>query len=59
MHLPVQMSLRFGNFVYFYVLLVGLAFGYQPKLVIWGGITGALCVGGRGRLDRTPARTRS
>ncbi len=36
------MTLRFGNFIYFYVLLVGLAFGYQPKLVIWGGITGAV-----------------
>ncbi len=45
-HLPIQMGLRFDNFVYFYVLLVGLAFGYQPKLVIWGGITGALAWGG-------------
>ncbi len=41
-HMPAQMVLRFDNFIYFYVLLVGLAFGYQPKLVIWGGITGAL-----------------
>jgi adenylate cyclase len=40
-HLPAQMSLRFGKFIYFYILLVGLAFGYKPKLVIWGGITGA------------------
>jgi adenylate cyclase len=36
------MELRFGNFVYFYVLLVGLAFSYQPKLVIWGGIAGSI-----------------
>ncbi len=43
--LPPQMSLRFGNFVYFYVLLVGLAFGYKPKLVIWGGVTGAVAWG--------------
>ena len=35
-HVPIQMGPRFGNFVYFYVLLVGLAFTYQPKLVIWG-----------------------
>ena len=41
-HVPIQMGPRFGNFVYFYVLLVGLAFTYQPKLVIWGGISGAL-----------------
>jgi adenylate cyclase len=40
--LPVQMELRFGNFVYFYVLLAGLAFTYQPRLLLWGGITGAL-----------------
>ena len=53
--LPVQMSLRFGNFVYFYVLLVGLAFGYKPKLVIWGGVTGAARVGGGGGVDRAPA----
>jgi adenylate cyclase len=39
--LPPQMSLRMGNFVYFYLLLVGLAFGYQARQVIWGGIVGA------------------
>ena len=39
--LPPQMSLRLGNFVYFYLLLVGLAFGYQARQVIWGGIVGA------------------
>jgi len=43
--LPPQMALRFDNFVYFYVLLVVLVFGYQPKLVIWGGITGAAAWG--------------
>src|SRR5882724_5396725 len=40
-HVPIQTELRFGNFAYFYVLLVGLAFTYQPRLVIWGGFTGA------------------
>jgi adenylate cyclase len=40
--LPPQMDLRFGNFVYFYVLLVGLVFTYKPFQVIWGGIMGAL-----------------
>lgn len=40
--LPPQLSLRFGNFVYFYVFLAGLALSYQPKLVLWGGFMGAL-----------------
>jgi adenylate cyclase len=43
--LPIQVELRFGNFVYYYVLLGGLAFGYQPRLLIWGGITGAVAWG--------------
>lgn len=42
---PPQMHLRYGNFVYFYVLLMGLAFGYKPKLVLWGGLTVALAWG--------------
>lgn len=41
-HLPEQMSLRFGTFAYFYVMLVGLAFGYRPLHVIFGGLAGAL-----------------
>jgi len=41
-HLPPQLDIRFGNFAYFYVLLAGLAFTYQPKQVIWGGIAGAI-----------------
>jgi adenylate cyclase len=44
-HPPIQMGLRFGNFAYFYVLLVGLAFSYRPKLVIWGGVAGAVAWG--------------
>lgn len=43
--LPIQMNIRSGNFIYFFILLVGLAFSYQPKLVIWGGVTGALAWG--------------
>jgi adenylate cyclase len=39
---PVQVALRLGNFVYFYVLLIGLAFSCRPKLVAWGGISGAI-----------------
>lgn len=40
--LPPQMSLGLGNFVYFYILLIGQAFSYQPKQVLWSGVTGAL-----------------
>jgi len=40
---PPQFSLRFGVFIYFFVLLAGLAYVYQPRLVLWGGVAGALC----------------
>ena len=43
--LPPQLAFRFGNFVYFYVMLAGLAFSYRPAQVIWGGISGAICWG--------------
>jgi adenylate cyclase len=39
---PPQLALRTGNFVYFYVLLVGLGFGLRPSHVLWGGASGAL-----------------
>jgi adenylate cyclase len=39
---PPQLGLHFGNFAYFYVLLAGLAIGFQPKRVLWGGAMGAL-----------------
>jgi adenylate cyclase len=41
--LPPQFSLRFGSFIYFFILLAGLAYVYQPKLVLWGGISAAIC----------------
>jgi adenylate cyclase len=40
--LPPQMALRFGNFTYLYVILAGLALGYRPRHVLWGGFVGAL-----------------
>lgn len=40
---PPQFTLRFGPFIYFFVLLAGLAYVYQPRLVLWGGVAGALC----------------
>ncbi len=39
---PPQMDLRFGNFVYFYIMLIGHAFSYQPRQVVWAGVTGAV-----------------
>jgi adenylate cyclase len=39
---PPQFVLRFGTFVYFFILLVGLAYVYQPRLVLWGGLSAAV-----------------
>lgn len=41
--LPPQFSLRFGLFIFFFILLAGLAYVYRPKLVLWGGISTAIC----------------
>jgi len=38
---PPQHALRMGNFVYLYVMLAGLAFSFQPRQVLWGGLIGA------------------
>ncbi|RAH99938.1 hypothetical protein DLJ53_19555 [Acuticoccus sediminis] len=45
MEQPLQLELRFSNFTYFYILLVELAFSYQPKLVVWGGVACSLVWG--------------
>ena len=42
MELPAQMNLRGDNFVYFYVMLIGHAFTYRPRQVVWAGAMGAL-----------------
>lgn len=39
---PAQFGLRFNNGIYFYMILIGLAFSYRPALVIWGGVVGAV-----------------
>ncbi|MEM6464031.1 MAG: adenylate/guanylate cyclase domain-containing protein [Pseudomonadota bacterium] len=39
---PPHFTLRYGGFVYFFVLLAGLAYLYRPGLVLWGGIAGAI-----------------
>jgi adenylate cyclase len=36
------LGLRFGSFVYFFVPLCGLAFAYRPRVMIFGGLVGAL-----------------
>ncbi len=38
---PPQFALRFGTFIYYFVLLAGLAYLYRPALVLWGGVSGA------------------
>ena len=40
--LPPQFALRFGTFIYYFVLLAGLAYLYQPALVLWGGVSAAV-----------------
>ncbi len=40
--LPPQFSLRYGSFIYFFVLLSGLAYLYRPGLVLWGGVSAAV-----------------
>ncbi len=39
---PPQMTLRFHNFAYLFVLLASAALSYAPGLVIWTGLTLAL-----------------
>ena len=40
--LPVQFNLRNGVFIYFFVILSGLAYVYRPQLVLWCGISTAV-----------------
>jgi adenylate cyclase len=40
---PPQFILRYGNFIFFFVLLAGLTYAYRPRLVLWGGISAAAC----------------
>ena len=40
---PVQMQLRNGNFIYFFMLLAGFAFSFNPRLMIWAGVAAAAC----------------
>jgi adenylate cyclase len=38
---PPQLTLRFHNVLYFFVLLAGAALSYSPGLVLWNGIAAA------------------
>jgi adenylate cyclase len=40
--LPPQLTLRFDTSLYLFVMLAGLAFSDHPRMVIWGGIVGAV-----------------
>lgn len=52
---PPQFALRYGSFIFFFVLLAGLAYVYQPKLVLWGGISAVVAwAAGVGLLLRLP-----
>ena len=41
--IPPQFNLRNGVFIYFFVIIAGLAYVYRPNLVVWGGVAGAGC----------------
>jgi len=38
---PVQTQLRSGNFIYFFMLLAGYAFSFNPRLMVWAGAAAA------------------
>lgn len=40
---PRQLTLRLGDFPYFYVLLAGTLLTYSPRQVIWSGVAIAVC----------------
>src|SRR5262245_41416423 len=39
--LPAAIPLRYGNFVFFFVLLMQMAFSFRPRLLLWSGLCGA------------------
>jgi len=40
--LPPAIPLRYGNFVFFFVLLMQMAFSFRPRLLLWSGLCGAV-----------------
>jgi adenylate cyclase len=39
--LPPAVPLRYANFVFFFVLLMQMAFSFRPRLLLWTGLCGA------------------
>ena len=40
--MPPAIPLRYGNFVFFFVLLMQMAFSFRPRLLLWSGLCGAV-----------------
>ena len=40
--LPPAIPLRYGNFVFFFILLMQMAFSFRPRLLLWTGLCGAV-----------------
>lgn len=41
-HYPPQMELRFDNFVYLFLPIISPIFTFQPRLILWNGVTAAV-----------------
>ncbi len=41
--MPPQFILRYGSFIFFFLVLAELTYQYRPRLVLWGGVSIALC----------------
>ena len=39
---PLQLRLRFGNFIYYFVFVVLIALSYSPRLMLWAGLARVL-----------------
>ena len=44
--LPAPLLYRFDGFVFFFLLFAGVLHSYSPRLVLWSGLSIALCWGG-------------
>ena len=40
--LPPAIPLRYGNFVFFFLLLMQMTFSFRPRLLLWAGLCGAV-----------------
>ena len=52
---PVQMQLRNGTVIYFFMLMAAFAFSFNPRIMIWAGVAAAACwIVGTGTLIARP-----